>query len=290
MFKVETMYGFKYKSEAGTATVYCNGSSSLSAIPIKHGLHIPFCKDSLGCLNVVKTQKRACKICLCQFESMNALLAHVNSGVHEVKRYACESCNKRFASLGYLMQHLDTTGHVSGTQNYQPLKVDSKNNLAALAIETTLFTSNFSLRSEFKMRFDGSAYPNPGFGGCGCVITEAGVEIFHAAENVLINGYNENDVTNHQSEYYGMILGLSQALNLGIRQLQVEGYSELVIRQMAGRSKVCSQRLIPLNTKASELVSMFQVVYFKCVPREFSSEKNDLSDCIASSELKLFSY
>ena len=108
------MYEFSnVNSKVCTPTSFSNRSSF-----IRTNFHGQFCQEPIG-VSEPKTQKRACKICLTQFYTLNDLMAHVNSGVHAVKRYACESCNKRFVSIGYLIQHLDATGHISSVNSYQ---------------------------------------------------------------------------------------------------------------------------------------------------------------------------
>lgn len=102
------------------------------------------------------------------------------------------------------------------------------------------------------LRFDGSAQPNPGRGGAGYVLTN------DSNGNVIIEGryYVGGDCTNNVAEYFGLIGGLralrSSAHRIG--SLDIEGDSELVIKQMKDVYSVSSRRLRPLHAKAGELL------------------------------------
>lgn len=56
--------------------------------------------------------------------------------------------------------------------------------------------------------------------------------------------------TNNEAEYIGLIIGLEEAINMGIQELYVEGDSLLVIKQMKGEYKVKAENLYKLYEKA----------------------------------------
>lgn len=121
--------------------------------------------------------------------------------------------------------------------------------------------------------FDGCSKGNPGRAGAGAVLYDTqGAEVF--AESVFA-GYN---TTNNEAEYTGLILGLNEALKIGLSELQVRGDSQLVIRQMQGKYKVNSPKLAPLHQCASTLASKFAKIEFEHVYRD----KNQRADALSN--------
>lgn len=74
--------------------------------------------------------------------------------------------------------------------------------------------------------------------------------------------------TNNEAEYRGLIAGLTAAARYGCRNLTLFSDSELMIRQMQGKYRVSSPRLRPLHEQAQTLLSLFNEVIFRAVPRE----------------------
>jgi ribonuclease HI len=123
------------------------------------------------------------------------------------------------------------------------------------------------------MFFDGCSKGNPGRAGAGAVIYDAsGNEVF--AESVFA-GYS---TTNNEAEYTGLILGLNAALKCGIVELQVRGDSQLVIRQMQGKYRVNSPKLVPLHQCATTLASKFTKIDYEHVYRD----KNQRADALSN--------
>jgi ribonuclease HI len=123
------------------------------------------------------------------------------------------------------------------------------------------------------MFFDGCSKGNPGRAGAGAVIYDAsGNEVF--AESVFA-GYS---TTNNEAEYTGLILGLNAALKCGIAELQVRGDSQLVIRQMQGKYRVNSPKLVPLHQCATTLASKFAKIDYEHVYRD----KNQRADALSN--------
>jgi ribonuclease HI len=123
------------------------------------------------------------------------------------------------------------------------------------------------------MFFDGCSKGNPGRAGAGAVIyNHADDEVF--AESVFAGHHT----TNNEAEYTGLILGLNASLKQGITELQVRGDSQLVIRQMQGKYKVSSPKLIPLHKYATALAAKFAKIEFDHVYRD----KNQRADALSN--------
>lgn len=84
-------------------------------------------------------------------------------------------------------------------------------------------------------------------------------------------------MTNNEAEYHGLMLGLKVASLLGLQRVQIVSDSEVVVRQMQGRSRVMSARLKLLHRDACLAVRQFASVEFRHVPRE----QNRLADALA---------
>lgn len=122
--------------------------------------------------------------------------------------------------------------------------------------------------------FDGCSKGNPGRAGAGAVLYDVQeAEVFAASVFV---GFH---ATNNEAEYTGLILGLTEALKLGITtELLVRGDSQLIIRQMQGKYKVNSPKLVPLHQRANILASKFAKIGFEHVYRD----KNQRADALSN--------
>jgi ribonuclease HI len=125
---------------------------------------------------------------------------------------------------------------------------------------------------EYVLRFDGGSRRNPGPSGCGAVIYHNNIEIW---AKYLYLGPNQ---TNNYAEYSGLILGLEQALKMGITNILVEGDSLLVINQLTSKYKCKSDNLIPLNVNAIDLAKQFKGIEFRHILRHKNKRADELSN------------
>lgn len=125
---------------------------------------------------------------------------------------------------------------------------------------------------DYKLNFDGCSKGNPGIAGAGAVI-------YHFDKEYWSGTFFVGEMfTNNHAEYAGLILGLQQAKDLGIKQLKVEGDSLLVINQMKGTYKCKSINLIELYNKAKKLESHFEKVEYSHVFRNKNKRADELSN------------
>lgn len=125
--------------------------------------------------------------------------------------------------------------------------------------------------------FDGSAEPNPGNGGAGWVIKDAGsgVELKRGGSIVTIPG--SATVTSNQAEYAALIEVLKECIAFQANSVQVKGDSELVILQMSGSYRVSSPNLRELHNTATRLARQIPQISFESIPRD----ENAIADEIA---------
>jgi len=126
---------------------------------------------------------------------------------------------------------------------------------------------------DFRLNFDGCSKGNPGLAGSGAVIYKFDKEYW---TNYFFVG---EKFTNNHAEYAGLILGLQQAKEFGIKYLKVEGDSLLVINQMKGLYKCRSENLFELYNKAKELEEHFEKIEYVHVLRNKNKRADELSNC-----------
>ena len=125
---------------------------------------------------------------------------------------------------------------------------------------------------QYRMNFDGCSKGNPGLCGAGAVIYHNDNEIWSRSFFVGENA------TNNRAEYAGLILGLQQAAEYGIKNLHVQGDSQLVINQMNGLYQCSSPNLIELYQRAKELETNFEKVYYEHILRHLNKRADYLSN------------
>jgi len=125
---------------------------------------------------------------------------------------------------------------------------------------------------EYKLQFDGCSKSNPGIAGAGAVIYKFNEEIYSKIQFV------GNNSTNNVAEYTGLIIGLKLAIEMGIKNIAVEGDSLLVIKQMKGEYKVKSENLIDLYNEAKQLIKNFEFISFNHIYRNNNKRADELSN------------
>ncbi|XP_074292989.1 uncharacterized protein LOC141619865 [Silene latifolia] len=96
-------------------------------------------------------------------------------------------------------------------------------------------------------------------------------------EHVPVSIKLDFNVTNNAAEYEACLLGLRNALDLGVKKLLVHGDSSLVINQVGGSWKIKSQSLAPYQTRIEELEKYFEDIRYVHLPRE----ENQFSDALS---------
>lgn len=115
---------------------------------------------------------------------------------------------------------------------------------------------------------DGGSRGNPGPSASGYVIMDATQRIMARGGEYL------GITTNNQAEYQGVRLGLERAIELNLKKIDVRLDSMLVVNQMNGIYTIKNRELWPINERIRELISHFDHVTFRHVPRD----KNQLAD------------
>ncbi len=119
---------------------------------------------------------------------------------------------------------------------------------------------------------DGLSKGNPGTAAIGATIKdERGKTLAAISKRIGIT-------TNNVAEYKALIAALQQAKKMGGTQLEIRADSELMIRQLNGRYKIKSAGLKPLYIEVTQLLTQFETVSLKHIPRELNAEADRLAN------------
>ncbi len=129
--------------------------------------------------------------------------------------------------------------------------------------------------NNYVLHFDGGAAPtNPGPAAAGAVL-------LNDEEIVARWGMYISWATNNVAEYNGLIIGLQNAIKLGIKNIKVKGDSQLAITQINGEFKVRNEGLIPLHTQVKQLQKQFDSISFLYIPRKLNQCADDVcNECL----------
>jgi ribonuclease HI len=112
------------------------------------------------------------------------------------------------------------------------------------------------------LHVDGGARGNPGPAAIGVVISGPdGQVVEEIAERIGI-------ATNNVAEYRAVLRGIERARQLGARELEIIGDSELIARQLAGAYKVKHPALRQLHAEALGALGDFDLWAIRTVPRD----------------------
>lgn len=124
----------------------------------------------------------------------------------------------------------------------------------------------------YKLFSDGACRGNPGIGGAGAVITDSGENIIWEGKEYL------GHCTNNIAEYKALILGLNGALSRGYKKIEIYMDSELLAKQINGSYRVKNENLQILMKEVRALLSAFESVQVKHVPRLHNSHADRLAN------------
>ena len=122
---------------------------------------------------------------------------------------------------------------------------------------------------------DGASKGNPGHSGIGVVIYKEGQVIKRISSYI-------GRATNNVAEYTALIYALEEALLLKAKSLKINTDSQLLARQLNKIYRVKHKGIINLYKRAVHLLTGFEKVLIKHIPRE----ENSLADKLATEAVK----
>jgi ribonuclease HI len=128
----------------------------------------------------------------------------------------------------------------------------------------------------WRLYSDGASKGNPGPAGAGWVLVREG-DAFLIKDSKFLG-----EATNNEAEYQALILGLKNALLLGIRDIRIYMDSELLVRQITGLYRVKNPRLMICFQEVQDLLNKFSKYAINHIPRE----QNRQADAMANEAIK----
>jgi ribonuclease HI len=130
----------------------------------------------------------------------------------------------------------------------------------------------------YLLQFDGLAQPNPGEASAGAILYSQSKDPLYETGEYL------KFATNNVAEYTGLIIGLRLALEKGFTKILVEGDSQLIIFQTQRKWKVKNENLQKYNKEACALVSQFEFIALRHIPRELNKEADRITNEVVKSK------
>ena len=127
------------------------------------------------------------------------------------------------------------------------------------------------MKRNLLLHSDGGSRGNPGPAASAFVVEKNGKIIFSQSKYLGVQ-------TNNVAEYNGLIMGLTKANDLGIKELLVMGDSELIIKQMKGEYKVKSVNIIEYYLKSKTLSRLFSEVRYEHIYRKDNARADELAN------------
>jgi ribonuclease HI len=117
---------------------------------------------------------------------------------------------------------------------------------------------------------DGGARGNPGPAAIAAVISTPDGQVIEQ------RGERIGTATNNVAEYRALLLGLERARELGAREVELIGDSELIVRQVKGEYKVKHADLRPLRDRVADALEHFDRWSIRHVRREENAAADEL--------------
>lgn len=125
----------------------------------------------------------------------------------------------------------------------------------------------------YKLQFDGASNPNPGPSSAGAVLFTPEPRQFLYERGVFMG-----HATNNEAEYNGLLIGLEAAKDLNIKNLLIEGDSNLIVNQVAGKYKVKEAKMVQYNLKIKKiLLNNFDFVAIRHIYREENTHADQIT-------------
>jgi ribonuclease HI len=131
---------------------------------------------------------------------------------------------------------------------------------------------NKKCHGEWQLYSDGASKGNPGPAGAGWVLINDQGSVLVKDSKFL------GEATNNEAEYQALILGLKNALSIGVQEIKVFMDSELLVRQISGLYRVKNPRLMIYFQQVRDLLNKFSNYVMIHIPREQNREADGMAN------------
>ncbi|MFH1269818.1 MAG: ribonuclease HI family protein [Candidatus Omnitrophota bacterium] len=128
---------------------------------------------------------------------------------------------------------------------------------------------------QFKFYIDGASKGNPGPSGIGVVVCRGGETIKNISSFI-------GNTTNNVAEYTALIYALQEGITLDAKKVEINTDSQLLYRQIKRIYKIKNANILGLYNQARLLMSAFEDVSLRHIPRE----ENKGADKLANKAVK----
>ncbi|MBI2870164.1 MAG: ribonuclease HI family protein [Candidatus Omnitrophica bacterium] len=123
----------------------------------------------------------------------------------------------------------------------------------------------------YQVYIDGASIGNPGPSGAGAVLKDARGETLSERSDYI------GMATNNVAEYRALILGLLEAVQFGVKHLEVLTDSELVAQQVNGQYKVKDEDLKQFYGIYRNIAPLFTKLSVRHIPRGLNKAADKLA-------------
>ncbi len=135
-----------------------------------------------------------------------------------------------------------------------------------------------SVAGAYVVNSDGGSRGNPGVSAAGYSIKDdQGRVVFEGGAYLGIT-------TNNQAEYHGVYLGLEKARELGLKNVECQLDSLLVVNQLNGQYAIRNRELWPIHERIKDLLTQFDRVAFRHVKREYNQQADNVVNRILDTQ------
>lgn len=124
--------------------------------------------------------------------------------------------------------------------------------------------------TEYIVKFDGASRGNPG------PATSAGILY---KDGIIIESKNMKHpipLTNNQAEYIGCLFAVELAVKHNVKNIKIQGDSQLIIYQLCGKYKCKNDKLIIYYNQIKDLIKKFDKIEYQWIPRELNKDADGL--------------
>jgi ribonuclease HI len=147
--------------------------------------------------------------------------------------------------------------------------------LSEILLEASCIMEKSTMRSVIMI--DGASRGNPGPAAAAAVVNHLEVK----------RGEYIGEATNNVAEYRALILGLELAAEMGLKEIEIQSDSELLVRQMTGFYRVKNPGLKDLFEKAQRAAARLSAVSYCHIPREENVEADRIANLALDAKGKI---